>query len=73
MRVKVLERFVDKGQVTYPGEIINISTEKALKLIRRNIAKAIGGEVPPFGTTAEYAEMMLEQRVKSGGCKGCSK
>jgi len=71
MKVKVLERFVDKGVVTYPGEVITISTAKAIKLIRRGIAKSLDGQFPPYGTTAEYAEMMLEQRAKDGDCGGC--
>jgi len=73
MKVKVLDRFVDKGTVIYPGQVINISTEKAIKLIRRRIAEPMDGEVLPYGTTAEYAEMMLEQKAKDGGCGGCEK
>lgn|GEM_PF-2908705 len=70
MRVKVLDRFIAKGRVIkYPGEIIDVSLEMAHRLIQRGIVEPADGQ--PFETTAEYAQQVLEQKAKNGGCKGC--
>ena len=73
MKVKVLDRFVGKGRVIiYPGEIIDISPEMADKLILRGIVEPADGQpYEPYETTAEYAQQVLEQKVREGGCKGC--
>jgi len=70
VRVKVLDRFIAKGRVIkYPGEIIDVSLEMAHRLIQRGIVEPADGQ--PFETTAEYAQQVLEQKAKNGGCKGC--
>ena len=72
MKVRVVDRFVGKGRIIqYPGQIIDMSLEMADKLILRGIVEPADGQ--PYETTAEYAEIMLEQRAKSGGCGGCPK
>lgn len=74
MKVRVVDRFVGKGRIiVYPGEVIDVSLEMAHRLIQRNIVEPIEDEGQPYETTAEYAQQMLEQRAKSGGCGGCPK
>lgn len=42
MKVKVLERFVERGVVVrHPGEILEVSPETAEELIERGVAKAV--------------------------------
>jgi len=70
MKVKVLDRFVAKGRVIrFPGEVIDVSLEMAHRLIQRGIVEPADGQ--PYETTAEYAEQVLKQKAKSGGCGGC--
>ena len=70
MKVKVLDRFVGKGRVIiYPGQVIDVSLEMARKLMQRGIVEPADGQ--PYETTVEYAQQVLEQKVREGGCKGC--
>lgn len=75
MKVRVVDRFVGKGRVIrYPGEIIDVSFEMADKLIQRGIVEPLEEDAyQPYETTAEYAQQVLEQRARDGGCKGCPK
>lgn len=74
MKLRLIDRYVARGRVIkYPGEIVEVSTEQGYKLIQRRIAKPVEEIDQPYETTAEYAQQMLKQRVREGGCKGCPK
>ena len=41
MKVQVIRRFVEKGAVRHPGEILEVSPETGKELIEKGIVKAI--------------------------------
>jgi len=62
MKVRVIDRFVDKGRVVrHPGEVVEVSRETAAKLVRRGIVEPVDNEPGWFLKP-------VREREPCGGC-----
>jgi len=39
MKIEVVQRFVHRGAVRYPGEVLEVSSETGEELVERGVAK----------------------------------
>lgn len=63
MKVRVIDRFVDKGRVIrHPGEVVDVSLETAAKLVQRGIAEPLEDEKPG------WFRKPIKEREPCGGC-----